>query len=476
MSYQVLARKWRPNQFSDVLGQEHVLMALSNALSQQRLHHAYLLSGTRGVGKTTIARIFAKGLNCEQGIVATPCGTCATCQEIARGSFVDLLEIDAASRTKVEDTRELLDNVQYKPARGRFKVYLIDEVHMLSRHSFNALLKTLEEPPEHVKFILATTDPQKLPVTVLSRCLQLHLKHLDVSQIENKLTHILTQEALPFDAPALRLLAKAANGSMRDALSLTDQAIAQGAGSVRESGVASMLGILNSDFVLRLLEALAADSAPQLMQAVQELASSGVEWDRLLSDMAAQLHQLAVAQLLGPEYAADPSAPKIAHLSGQFSAQEVQLFYQIVLQGRQDLPFAPDGRSGVEMTLLRMLAFRPEEISPISLAPLAHDHAIAGNSSALCATQPASMPVSTHAAAAKNLTALKAQLQQKEPPKPAAPVAPQVSEAKQEIPLQPSEQSMSAPPKKAERDDNTPLAPASALTSSAAPKPVTPTP
>lgn len=461
MSYQVLARKWRPNQFSDVLGQEHVLMALSNALSQQRLHHAYLLSGTRGVGKTTIARIFAKGLNCEQGIVATPCGTCATCQEIARGSFVDLLEIDAASRTKVEDTRELLDNVQYKPARGRFKVYLIDEVHMLSRHSFNALLKTLEEPPEHVKFILATTDPQKLPVTVLSRCLQLHLKHLDVPQIENKLTHILTQEALPFDARALKLLAKAANGSMRDALSLTDQAIAQGAGSVHESGVASMLGILNSDFVLRLLEALAADSAPQLMQAVQELACSGVEWDRLLSDMAAQLHQLAVAQLLGPTYAADPSAPKIAHLSGQFSAQEVQLFYQIVLQGRQDLPFAPDGRSGVEMTLLRMLAFRPEEITPVSLAPLAHDHAIAGNNSVLCGAQAAPVVASTHASAAKNLTALKAQLQQKEPLKPVASVTPPVPEVKQEVPLLLSAQSASAPQKKAERDDSTLLAPSS---------------
>ncbi|MGL5290559.1 MAG: DNA polymerase III subunit gamma/tau, partial [Vibrionaceae bacterium] len=460
MSYQVLARKWRPNQFSDVLGQEHVLMALSNALSQQRLHHAYLLSGTRGVGKTTIARIFAKGLNCEQGIVATPCGTCATCQEIARGSFVDLLEIDAASRTKVEDTRELLDNVQYKPARGRFKVYLIDEVHMLSRHSFNALLKTLEEPPEHVKFILATTDPQKLPVTVLSRCLQLHLKHLDVLQIENKLAHILTQESLAFDAPALKLLAKAANGSMRDALSLTDQAIAQGGGSVRESGVASMLGILDSDFVQRLLEAVAADSAPLLMQTVQELANSGVEWDRLLSDMAAQLHQLAVAQLLGVDPASDPSAPKIARLSGKFSAQEVQLFYQIVLQGRQDLPFAPDGRSGVEMTLLRMLAFKPDEVTPISLAPLGADSAISSSSISVAAPSCATV---------KNLTALKAQLQEQkqEPQKPAALDVKQGA-AKQAAFVPVSDLVTPAAEKKIANNDSQPLA--SASTSTHAPK------
>ncbi len=277
MSYQVLARKWRPSQFSDVVGQSHVLTALGNALTQNRLHHAYLFSGTRGVGKTTIARIFAKGLNCEEGITATPCGKCATCREIDEGRFVDLLEIDAASRTKVEDTRELLDNVQYKPARGRFKVYLIDEVHMLSRHSFNALLKTLEEPPEYVKFILATTDPQKLPVTILSRCLQFHLKHLDHQQIQEQLAKVLTEEKVEYEAKALGLLARAAEGSMRDALSLTDQAIALGNGQVDADNVAAMLGTLNTDQALFLLEAVAKSDANIAMDTLQQLANVGVE-------------------------------------------------------------------------------------------------------------------------------------------------------------------------------------------------------
>ncbi len=367
MSYQVLARKWRPHQFSDVVGQSHVLTALSNALAHNRLHHAYLFSGTRGVGKTTIARIFAKGLNCEQGITATPCGQCGTCKEIDEGRFVDLLEIDAASRTKVEDTRELLDNVQYKPARGRFKVYLIDEVHMLSRHSFNALLKTLEEPPEYVKFILATTDPQKLPVTILSRCLQFHLKHLDNDQIQSQLSNVLTQENVDFEPKALSLLSRAAEGSMRDALSLTDQAIALGNGQVHADSVSMMLGTLNTDQALFLLEAVSGGQANTAMGGLEELASVGVEWDSLLRELAAQLHRVAMHQALPA--ALDMSAPdadRIITLSSVMAPQDVQLCYQIALQGRQDLAFAPDGRIGLEMVLLRMLAFRPVSGSGIT--------------------------------------------------------------------------------------------------------------
>ncbi len=360
MSYQVLARKWRPHQFKDVVGQSHVLTALSNALDHNRLHHAYLFSGTRGVGKTTIARIFAKALNCEQGISASPCGVCSTCQEIDQGRYVDLLEIDAASRTKVEDTRELLDNVQYKPARGRFKVYLIDEVHMLSRNSFNALLKTLEEPPEYVKFLLATTDPQKLPVTILSRCLQFHLKHLDAEQIKNQLAHVLEQESLPFEPRALSFIARAAEGSMRDALSLTDQAIALGNGAVNDAHVLEMLGTLSTDQAILLLEALSQADADPVMQCVSVLAEKGIEWDGLLKELAAQTHHIAMAQAL-PE-AIDtslPDAERILKLSRQFTPQDIQLYYQILLQGRQDLPYAPDGRAGLEMVLLRMLAFKP---------------------------------------------------------------------------------------------------------------------
>ena len=327
MSYLALARKWRPTQFKDVVGQAHVLTALENALRQNKLHHAYLFSGTRGVGKTTIGRLFAKGLNCETGITATPCGQCDTCREIDEGRFVDLLEIDAASRTKVEDIRELLDNVQYKPARGRFKVYLIDEVHMLSRHSFNALLKTLEEPPEHVKFLLATTDPQKLPVTILSRCLQFHLKPISVDTIHDQLEFILQQENITADQRSLGMIAHAADGSMRDALSLTDQAIALSNGAIDSSLVANMLGTLDADQAIHLLEAISSKQAQIAMASVQTLAANGVEWDGLLQELAGQLHRVAMYQALPSTLDKDkPDAEKIELLSKALTPQDVQLF------------------------------------------------------------------------------------------------------------------------------------------------------
>ncbi|GHA48283.1 DNA polymerase III subunit gamma/tau [Photobacterium aphoticum] len=409
MSYQVLARKWRPHQFDDVVGQSHVLTALANALAHNRLHHAYLFSGTRGVGKTTIARIFAKGLNCEQGITASPCGQCETCREIDEGRFVDLLEIDAASRTKVEDTRDLLDNVQYKPARGRFKVYLIDEVHMLSRHSFNALLKTLEEPPEYVKFILATTDPQKLPVTILSRCLQFHLKHLDNTQIQTQLEHVLTEEQVSFEPRALSLLARAAEGSMRDALSLTDQAIALGNGQVQADAVSTMLGTLNTEQALYLLEAVAQGTAEPAMACLEELAGIGVEWDSLLRELAAQLHRVAMHQALPASLdESAPDAERIVALSQSVSPQEVQLCYQIALQGRQDLAFAPDGRTGLEMVLLRMLAFRPVSVSAMAPQPIA----VPATQPASPAPSTSSLPQSGAPQGIERVQALKAQMQQ----------------------------------------------------------------
>ncbi|MGK3142674.1 DNA polymerase III subunit gamma/tau [Pantoea sp. C2G6] len=362
MSYQVLARKWRPQAFADVVGQEHVLTALANGLSLGRIHHAYLFSGTRGVGKTTIARLLAKGLNCETGITATPCGHCDNCREIEQGRFVDLIEIDAASRTKVEDTRDLLDNVQYAPARGRFKVYLIDEVHMLSRHSFNALLKTLEEPPSHVKFLLATTDPQKLPVTILSRCLQFHLKALDVDQIRQQLAHVLQQEQIESETRALQLLARAADGSMRDALSLTDQAIAMGQGAVTSSTVSTMLGTLDDEQPLGLLEALVEGDGQQLMNLLSQAASRGVEWEALLVEMLRLLHQIAMVQLLPTSLNDDEEshALRLRELARVVPPTDLQLYYQTLLMGRKDLPIAPDRRMGVEMTLLRALAFHPK--------------------------------------------------------------------------------------------------------------------
>lgn len=361
MSYQVLARKWRPQTFADVVGQEHVLTALANGLSLGRIHHAYLFSGTRGVGKTSIARLLAKGLNCETGITATPCGVCDNCREIEQGRFVDLIEIDAASRTKVEDTRDLLDNVQYAPARGRFKVYLIDEVHMLSRHSFNALLKTLEEPPAHVKFLLATTDPQKLPVTILSRCLQFHLKALDVEQIRHQLEHILNAEHIAHEPRALQLLSRAADGSLRDALSLTDQAIASGDGQVSTLAVSAMLGTLDDDQALSLVEAVVAANGERVMSLVNDAAARGIEWEALLVEMLGLLHRIAMVQLSPAALGNDMAAieQRMRELARTVPPADIQLYYQTLLIGRKELPYAPDRRMGVEMTLLRALAFHP---------------------------------------------------------------------------------------------------------------------
>ena len=360
MSYQVLARKWRPGNFTEMVGQEHILRALINSLDENRLHLAYLFTGTRGVGKTTVARIFAKSLNCEAGITSKPCGVCGACTAIAEGRFIDLIEVDAASRTKVEDTRELLDNVQYAPTHGRFKVYLIDEVHMLSGHSFNALLKTLEEPPPHVKFLLATTDPQKLPVTILSRCLQFNLKRMPINLIENHLKHILQQETVGFDEPSIRLLAHGADGSMRDALSLLDQAIAFGNGQLERDEVQAMLGTVSRDRVMDILKALIANDAAAMMQHVAELADLSPDYANVLAELLALLHQMALAQKVPQavdENLIDREA--LLQLSTQVSSEDIQLFYQVGLIGRRDLPLAPEPRSGLEMALLRMLAFKP---------------------------------------------------------------------------------------------------------------------
>ncbi|MFI0400372.1 MAG: DNA polymerase III subunit gamma/tau [Thiolinea sp.] len=356
MSYQVLARKWRPQNFQQMVGQSHVLRALLTALEANRLHHAYLFTGTRGVGKTTIARIFSKCLNCEKGVSAAPCGVCNSCIEIAEGRHVDLLEVDAASRTKVEDTRDLLDNVQYAPTRGRYKIYLIDEVHMLSGHSFNALLKTLEEPPPHVKFLLATTDPQKLPVTVLSRCLQFNLKRMPLDMIGSHLAHVLNEEQIAFTTSSLKLLAKAADGSMRDALSLTDQAIVTGGGQISDESVQDMLGLLPSEHLYKLLQALAEDNAAALLAAVEQMAQLTTDFAAAADGLIALLHQLAVAQLVPPHHDEANDLPV-----DLFSAADLQLFYQMALYGRRDLPLNPDPRSGFEMMLLRMLAFRLDE-------------------------------------------------------------------------------------------------------------------
>jgi DNA polymerase-3 subunit gamma/tau len=361
MSYLVLARKWRPRSFDELVGQDHVRRALVNALDSGRIHHAFLFTGTRGVGKTTIARIFAKSLNCERGVSSKPCGECGACRDIDAGRFVDLLEVDAASRTKVDDTRELLDNVQYSPGRGRYKVYLIDEVHMLSTHSFNALLKTLEEPPPHVKFLLATTDPQKLPVTVLSRCLQFHLRRLPLGQIQERLAVISQAEQVEYEPAALRAIARSAEGSMRDALSLLDQVLAFGAGRVLEAEVRTLLGTLDRRHVEAIVNALAARDGASLMACVARLDERAPDYDQALGELAAALQRMALLQALPDLRGEDEDQDVVlATLAAQFTPEDLQLLYQIAIMARRDLDFAPDARGGFEMALLRMLAFRPD--------------------------------------------------------------------------------------------------------------------
>ena len=364
MSYQVLARKWRPRNFAEVLGQSHVLKALTNALDGDRLHHAYLFTGTRGVGKTTLARVLAKALNCERGVSSSPCGACSACTSIDEGRFVDLIEVDAASRTKVDDTRDLLDNVPYAPASGRFKVYLIDEVHMFSNHSFNALLKTLEEPPDHVKFLLATTDPKKIPVTILSRCLQFNLTRLSTTQLEQHLASVLEKEAVPYEPEVLALLARAADGSVRDSLSLLDQAIAHGGGALRGDEVARMLGTVARDRIIGLVEILAQGDAPKLVQAARQLAEYSPDYGQVLAEILSLLQRVAVVHALGAQAAEVEDDARVIALAGAVPADECQLFYQIALNGRRDLALTPDPECGFEMVLLRMLAFRPAPLLP----------------------------------------------------------------------------------------------------------------
>ncbi len=372
MSYQVLARKWRPRNFSTLVGQEHVVRALTHALEQNRLHHAYLFTGTRGVGKTTLARILAKALNCETGITATPCGTCSACTEIDSGRFVDLIEIDAATNTGIDNMRELQDNAVYAPTRGRFKVFVIDEVHMLSKQAFNSMLKTFEEPPEHIKFILATTDPQKIPVTVLSRCLQFNLKQMPREAIFGHLEFILGEEKTASEPAALRLIAQAAQGSMRDALSLLDQAIAYAGGKVSEDSVRAMLGAIDQDYLFRLLDGLAGQDIKAMLAVADEMESRSLSFDAALQDLASLLHQLALAQgapdALGQHL---PERERIVALAQRFDAEELQLYYQIALHARRDLSLAPDEYAGFSMSLMRMLAFRPMEPGAVAAAPAA---------------------------------------------------------------------------------------------------------
>ncbi|HKQ15264.1 MAG TPA: DNA polymerase III subunit gamma/tau [Steroidobacteraceae bacterium] len=401
MSYLALARKWRPRNFSELAGQEHVMRALVNALETGRVHHAFLFTGTRGVGKTTIARILAKSLNCETGVTPTPCGKCSACREIDEGRFVDLMEVDAASRTKVDDTRELLDNVQYSPARGRYKVYLIDEVHMLSTHSFNALLKTLEEPPPHVKFLLATTDPQKLPVTVLSRCLQFNLKRFPPGLIYKRLTEIAQAEKLEFEPDALRLVARAAEGSMRDALSLLDQVIAFGGTKLTAADTRMMLGTLDRTQVFEIVEALVARDAKKVLACVAALDERAPDYREVLADLAALLQKLALLQAV-PDLQLDEAEDidTYKRLASALSPEDAQLFYQIAIVGRRDLELAPDVRGGFEMVLLRMLAFgmtegAPAQVSNVQTAPV----------KAIAAASPSASPAPAKPAAAAPATA-----------------------------------------------------------------------
>jgi DNA polymerase-3 subunit gamma/tau len=375
MSYQVLARKWRPKTFDKLVGQHHVVQALTNGLDQDRLHHAFLFTGTRGVGKTTIARILAKCLNCDQGVSSTPCGECSSCVDIDEGRFIDMLEIDAASRTKVDDTRELLESVQFTPTRGRYKIYIIDEVHMLSTSSFNALLKTLEEPPPHVKFVLATTDPQKIPVTILSRCLRFNLTRLLPDQIEDYLAGLLTAENIEYEKDAVALLARAADGSMRDGLSIMDQAISHGAGSLSYSGVKDMLGVVEHERVATIIRALTEGDAQAILDVVEILVAQSRDLESVLIDLAEYMHRIVLVQCV-PDYQDRERSDweSIVELAGQITAEDAQLYYQIAIKGRQDLSLAPDPRTGLEMTLLRMLAFRPADAAantaPASVPPV----------------------------------------------------------------------------------------------------------
>jgi DNA polymerase-3 subunit gamma/tau len=369
MTYQALARKWRPKTFAELSGQEHVVRALSNALERGRLHHAYLLTGTRGVGKTTIARILAKSLNCVRGVTATPCGVCAACVDIDAGRFIDLLELDAASNTGIDNMREILDNARYAPTVGRYKVYLIDEAHMLSKPAFNSMLKTLEEPPEHVKFVLATTDAPKIPVTVLSRCLQFNLKLLPPATIAARLSEILRAESVAFDDSAMTLIARAARGSMRDALSVLDQALAYGAGEVRDAGVRSMLGTVDADYAYRIVDALIARDGPALLAQARTLTERGVSLAGALEELSLLLHRIALVQAVPDASDALPDAERMKALAHSFAPDAVQLAYQICLQGRTDLSLAPDEQTGFSMTLLRLLAFDPATESPGAVPP-----------------------------------------------------------------------------------------------------------
>ena len=403
MSYQVLARKWRPRNFEQLVGQAHVARALVNALDADRLHHAFLFTGTRGVGKTTLARILAKCINCETGVTSKPCGECGACTEIDSGRFIDLLEVDAASRSKVDETRDLMDNVQFTPARGRYKVYLIDEVHMFSEKSFNALLKTLEEPPPHVKFLLATTDPQKLPITVLSRCLKFNLKRLPADDIAAHLERILAEEAIESEPAALKLVARAAQGSMRDALSLLDQAVAYGAGAVTEADVRAMLGTVDRSRVFELLDAIAAHDAAGALDVVAAVASDAADYADVLGEVVNTLHRIAVRQAVPGAAEPDPDfAEACARLAQRFSPEDVQLYYEIGLRGRRDLALVPDPRLGMEMTVLRMLAFTPDEAgaAPPSDSRVSPAVATAAPPSRAAAGKAASAPVTGQAAPA----------------------------------------------------------------------------
>ncbi|WP_431685940.1 DNA polymerase III subunit gamma/tau [Hahella sp. NBU794] len=442
MAYQVLARKWRPGNFAEMAGQEHVLKALTNALNQDRLHHAYLFTGTRGVGKTTVARIFAKCLNCEQGVSAIPCGECGVCREIAEGRFVDLIEIDAASRTKVEDMRELLDNVQYAPTRSRYKIYLIDEVHMLSNSSFNALLKTLEEPPPHVKFLLATTDPQKLPVTILSRCLQFNLKNLSPQRIVSHLTHVLQAENVPAEEAALWELARAAEGSMRDAMSLTDQAIAFGDGKLAAKDVIEMLGTIEKHVVIDLLRTIAAQDCAAMLAQVNHMAQFAPDYAYVLQALAELLHRVAVEQAVpGGVDNSFGDQQQVVELAQTLTAEDTQLYYQIALMGRKDLALAPDPRTGFEMALLRMIAFRPNIKSARQIQAPSTASATASAEDDKESAQPG--PTQTEAAASQ--PAVEAA---PEPEKEV--VAPQPEpELQQQVPEAPSEPSPQEPTRQA---------------------------